>query len=150
MKREEKADLNWRALLALGGTFNDDPRSGSTIWKNPDGHDLYYAKGYDPDLIGNPDGTGGCWGQVMVTNGLAIRPDGDYWRVYNRYGIQTLHVVGDSPGESFARWCIEAEKAGLKPKWRKEQANVGAAVRRMERMLNIDKDMDDPLQWRKE
>jgi hypothetical protein len=124
MKQEEKADLNRRALLALGWTVEDDQ-----IWTDPNGYDLYYAKGYGPDLIGNPDGTGGCWGQVMVANRLTITwvdANGGFWRWCAMPGHSGVDVVdGASPGEAVARWCVWAEEAGLKPKWTGASADCG-------------------------
>jgi hypothetical protein len=121
MTDREKSDLNLRALGALG--WKIERSRLYNVWTSPEGERYYYRSelgigGFD--IIGNPYGLGGCWGQVMVANRLTVRPDGDYWHVHNRYGIPTIAVLDDSPGEAVARWCIEARKAGLKLKWRND------------------------------
>jgi hypothetical protein len=124
----KKADLNRRALEALGWIITQHPsiHTRGTVWKRPDdGRELYFGPEKSPDLIGNPDGTGGCWGQVIVANLLNLMPCGGEWYCMRDNWFVVGTRFGDSPGEAVARWCIEAEKAGLKPKWTVASADCG-------------------------
>jgi hypothetical protein len=122
MKQKEKADLNRRALEALGFRVEDGWVVG------PDEEVICHEKAWQwPDLIGDPDGTGGCWGQVMVANRLNLMPCG--WRWYCTFHDQLVARIGDSPGEAVARLCISAAEKGLKLRWRSPRLTAGSSTR---------------------
>jgi hypothetical protein len=123
MKQKDKAYLNRRALEALGFIVIEfDRRLKAWFGRSPERPSDEQPL---PDLIGDPDGTGGCWGQVIVANLLNLMPCGGQWYCMRDNCFVVGTRFGDSPGEAVARWCIEAEKAGLKPKWTVASADCG-------------------------